>query len=118
MDIKEGSEYNLVEYNNCMHQRDPRSGCFGSRGSYNTFRYNNIDTCLGAGVRVGGDKGYGKGNNIYDNVIANAEYGAFNVMTSGQGKVCGNDISGIDVVVSSTVYISRRLGLGHSVCPS
>ncbi len=100
VDIKEGSIQNVVEHNTCMHQRDKNSGCMGSRGNDNCFRNNQIDTCVGAGVRVGGDKGYGEGNCICNNEIANAEYGAFNIMSSKQGPICGNDLSGIDIVVS------------------
>lgn len=100
VDCKEGSTLNLIENNVCEQQFDENSGCFGSRGSGNTFRYNKITGCLGAGVRVGGDKGYGEDNNIYDNEIADCDYGAFNVMAAPQGKVCGNKISLVDTVVS------------------
>lgn len=100
VDVKEGSQYNLVEDNVCEKQRDENSGCIGFRGSYNTARNNDITDCTGAGVRVGGDKDYGVGNNIYHNRIAEAEYGAFNVMAEPQGLVCGNDITDTAVVVS------------------
>lgn len=99
VDIKEGSEQNVVEHNTCQKQRDENSGCMGSRGSNNCFRHNSIDECRGAGVRVGGDKGHGEGNCICNNVISNAKYGAFNIMTSDQGPICGNELSDIDVVV-------------------
>lgn len=95
VDIKEGSEYNLIEHNVCEHQMDSNSGCMGSRGSHNTFRYNEIAECLGACVRVGGDKGYGEGNNIYKNVMKNCENAAFTVMSPNQGVVCDNEISGV-----------------------
>lgn len=100
VDLKEGTINNLVENNVCEQQMDKNSGCFGSRGNDNTFRYNDVAKCVGAGFRVGGDKDYGSGNNIYDNKIAECDYGAFNVMNSPQGKVCGNKISLVDVVVS------------------
>lgn len=38
VDIKEGSSFNVVEYNDCSDQRDPKSGCYDSRGDENTFR--------------------------------------------------------------------------------
>lgn len=104
VDIKEGSTFNLVENNVCENQMDENSGCFGSRGSDNCFRSNDISHCIGAGVRVGGGEGYGSGNHIYDNTIAYCDYGAFNVMHSPQGKVCGNKLSVVDVVVSFLVF--------------
>eukprot|EP00752_Nemacystus_decipiens_P002937 g2732.t1 len=98
VEMKEGSENNLVEHNVCEQQKDPNSGCFGSRGSKNTFRWNEIAECYGAGVRVGGDKGHGEGNNIYGNVIKNTGNGAFSVMSPNQGTVCENQISGVDAI--------------------
>ena len=101
VDVKEGSTDNLIEFNICEEQRDSDSGCFGSRGSGNTFRYNDISDCWGAGVRVGGDKGYGEGNNIYENKISGCRRGAFSVQTSKQGTVCGNEVSDVDLIVST-----------------
>ncbi|CAM9149559.1 unnamed protein product, partial [Ectocarpus sp. 4 AP-2014] len=98
VDIKEGSANNLVEHNVCEQQFDPNSGCFGSRGSDNTFRWNEIAECKGAGIRVGGEDGYGEGNHMYGNTIKNAEKGAFNVMSPNQGTVCENSISGVDLI--------------------
>ena len=98
VDIKEGSANNLVEHNVCEQQFDKNSGCFGSRGSDNTFRWNEIAECKGAGVRVGGEKGYGEGNHIYGNVIKNCERGAFSVNAPKQGTVCENKISGVDAM--------------------
>ena len=100
VDIKEGSANNLVEHNVCEQQFDPNSGCFGSRGSDNTFRWNEIAECKGAGIRVGGEDGFGGGNHMYGNTIKNAEKGAFNVMSPNQGTVCENSISGVDLIVS------------------
>ena len=101
VDIKEGSTDNLVEYNVCEQQQDPNSGCFGSRGSGNTFRWNEITNCAGAAVRVGGEDGYGGGNNMYGNEIKNCDKGAFSVMSANQGTVCENKISGVDLLVST-----------------
>lgn len=96
--MKEGSANNLIEHNVCEQQKDKNSGCFGSRGSDNTFRWNEIAECVGAGVRVGGDKGHGEGNHIYGNSIKNAGNGAFSVMSPNQGTVCENKISGVDAI--------------------
>lgn len=100
VDVKEGSTNILIEHNVCEQQRDANSGCFGSRGSGNTFRWNEIAVCDGAGIRVGGEKGYGEGNHMYGNTIKDAERGAFNVMSPSQGTVCENKMSGIDLIVS------------------
>lgn len=106
VDVKEGSTNNLIEHNVCEQQQDANSGCFGLRGSENTVRWNEIAECLGAGVRVGGDDGFGEGNNIYGNTIKNAEAGGFNVMSPKQGVVCENELSGVDLVVSMSTSLS------------
>ncbi|CAN0400898.1 unnamed protein product [Ectocarpus fasciculatus] len=98
VDIKEGSTENLVEYNICEHQLDVNSGCFGSRGSANTFRWNKISHCVGAGFRFGGDRGYGTDNNAYGNEINDAAYGGYNFMEHPQGQICSNTHSDIDTM--------------------
>lgn len=98
VDVKEGSTNNLVENNVCEQQQDENSGGFGLRGSANTVRFNEIAECKGAGVRVGGDKGYGIANNIYGNVIMNAQAG-FNVMSDDHGAICENQVSGAGLLV-------------------
>ena len=103
VDIKEGSTNNLIENNVCEQQRDEDSGCFASRGSGNTFRYNEIADCAGAGIRVGGEDGYGEGNNMYGNDIHDCDNGAFSVQSPDQGAVCENEISGVDYFVSAGV---------------
>lgn len=100
VDFKEGSTANVFEHNVCEKQMDENSGCVGSRGSGNTIRFNEIADCVGACVRVGGDKGYGEDNHIYENHMKNCEYGAFNVMAENQGTVCHNQLSGISPSVS------------------
>ncbi|CAM9787554.1 unnamed protein product, partial [Laminaria digitata] len=98
VDVKEGSTDNLIENNVCEKQKDSNSGGFGLRGTGNTVRYNEISECVGAGVRVGGDKGYGGSNNIYGNKIRNTDKAGFNVMQKDQGVVCGNEVSGTTLV--------------------
>lgn len=98
VDVKEGSAFNLIEHNVCEQQMDANSGCIGFRGSDNTARFNEIAECTGAGIRVGGDDGYGEGNNMYGNSIQNCGNGAFSVMSPNQGTVCENDISGVDAI--------------------
>ncbi|CAB1117755.1 unnamed protein product [Ectocarpus sp. CCAP 1310/34] len=98
VDVKEGSAYNLIEHNVCEQQQDANSGCIGFRGSDNTARFNDIAECTGAGIRVGGDNGFGEGNNMYGNGIQNCGNGAFSVMSPNQGVVCENVISGVDAI--------------------
>ncbi|CAM9713001.1 unnamed protein product, partial [Ectocarpus sp. 8 AP-2014] len=98
VDIKEGSTENLVEYNICERQQDVNSACFGSRGSANTFRWNKISHCVGAGFRFGGDADYGADNDAYGNEINDAAYGAYKIMAYPQGQICGNKHSDIDEV--------------------
>lgn len=94
IDVKEGSTNNLIEYNVCEKQKDPNSGGFDLRGDENTVRFNEITDCIGAGVRIGGDGKYGRGNHVYGNVIKSMGNGAFNIMAPEQGTVCENIISG------------------------
>lgn len=98
VDVKEGSEKNLIENNKCGGQKDNESGCFGSRGNHNTFRHNDIKDCLGAGIRLGGrvKKGvqYGIKNDFYMNTIKDARRGGAKIQNKPQGLLCGNDISG------------------------
>ncbi|CAM9811447.1 unnamed protein product, partial [Pylaiella littoralis] len=90
VEVKEASTLNLIEHNICTKQMDEQSGGFSSRGSENTFRYNDISDCVGTGVRVGGEDGYGELNNIYGNDIKDCGYGAFAVNSENQGVVCEN----------------------------
>ena len=39
IEVKEGSSGNLIEENDCSNQRDPKAGCYGSRGDRNTIRF-------------------------------------------------------------------------------
>jgi hypothetical protein len=97
VDIKEGSKWNIVEYNICKGQKDPNSGGLDSRGDENTFRYNEVSDCAGAGIRLGGNTingyEYGKNNYVYGNNLHDNEYGALKCMTSPQKDICGNVIS-------------------------
>lgn len=97
VDIKEGAADNLVEENDCTGQRDPNSGGFDSRGDANIIRHNRSYNNLGAGVRVGGHTvngvQYGRANQVYGNLLYANAGGAVSVMTDGQKKICGNDLS-------------------------
>ena len=94
VEAKEGSEYNLIEYNLCSGQKDPNSGGIVSRGKGNIIRYNEIHGGIGAGVRLGGHfvEGvqYGVDNEVYGNLISNNAAGGIKVVIGGQGRICGN----------------------------
>lgn len=95
VDIKEGSSFNIVEYNKCTGQKDPNSGGLDSRGDDNIFRYNEIYDNIGAGVRLGGDEDNdGINNQVYGNTITNNKSGGVKFQRSPQGQVCGNEMSG------------------------
>ncbi len=95
VDIKEASQFTVVEYNTCTGQRDPESGGMDSRGESNTFRYNEIVNNVGAGVRLGGDgSSEGINNTVYGNSIKNNKAGGIKVLRTPQGKICGNAMSG------------------------
>ncbi|MEK7495719.1 MAG: right-handed parallel beta-helix repeat-containing protein [Patescibacteria group bacterium] len=93
VDIKEGSSFNIVEYNKCTGQRDPNSGGLDSRGNDNIFRYNEIYDNLGAGVRLGGDEDKdGTNNQVYGNRILNNKSGGIKFQRTPQGRICGNEM--------------------------
>ncbi|MDX1694677.1 MAG: right-handed parallel beta-helix repeat-containing protein, partial [Ketobacteraceae bacterium] len=97
VDIKEGAEHNLVEFNDCSGQLDERSAGFGSRSDNNVFRYNLIHDNVGAGIRIGGHyvdgRQWGVGNEIYGNTITYNLFGGIKLMTSPQQKICDNTMS-------------------------
>lgn len=95
VDIKEGSSYNIIEFNDCTAQKDKNSGGMNSRGSQNTFRYNSIYKNSGAGIRFGGDeKSDGLRNEAYGNKIESNKNVAIKVQRTPQGLICGNEESG------------------------
>lgn len=95
VDIKEGSEHNVIEFNDCTGQLDPNSGGFDTRGNSNTFRYNKSYGNVGAGIRFGGDtESDGISNEAYGNeLIFNQGY-ALKIMRLPQGLICGNTAEG------------------------
>lgn len=95
VDIKEGSSFNVVEYNKCTGQKDPNSGGLDSRGDDNIFRYNEIYDNVGVGVRLGGDEDNdGINNQVYRNTITNNKSGGIKFQRTPQGQVCGNVFEG------------------------
>lgn len=91
VDIKEGSENNIIEYNDCTGQKDIESGGFDLRGSSNIIRYNKSYKNLGAGVRLGGDMEYdGILNSVYGNEIVENGSGGVKIQRIPQDSICGN----------------------------
>lgn len=95
VDIKEGSEKNMVEYNDCTGQKDPESGGLSARGSRNIFRYNTVHNNVGAGIRLGGDEDTdGVGNEVTRNTLIKNAVTGIKVVRQPQGKICGNTVTG------------------------
>ncbi len=95
VDIKEGSEKNIVEFNDCTGQLDPNSGGFDARGNSNVFRFNKSYGNIGAGIRLGGDEVTdGVNNQAYGNELRDNKNTALKVMRLPQGLICGNIESG------------------------
>lgn len=96
VEAKEGTAYNLIEYNVCAGQKDPNSGGIVSRGKGNVIRYNEIYGNVGAGVRLGGHLvdgvQYGVENEVYGNLIHGNDAGGVKILVAGQARVCGNRV--------------------------
>ncbi len=93
VDIKEGSRYNLIEYNLCTQQKDTNVAGISVRGNENIIRYNQVYNNLGAGIRLGGDTpSDGLDNEVYGNYLYNNESGGFKIVRLPQRKICGNTI--------------------------
>lgn len=96
VDIKEGSENNLVEHNTCEYQMDPKSAGFDARGDNNVFRYNIVRNNQGAAFRLGGHvvggQHYGVGNQVYANNIGYNAGGGVKIMALPQASICNNQI--------------------------
>lgn len=94
VEAKEGTEYNLIEYNICAGQKDPNSGGIVSRGKGNIIRYNEIHGNIGAGVRLGGHLvdgvQYGVDNEVYGNLIYGNAAGGIKILVAEQARICGN----------------------------
>lgn len=91
IDIKEFSKDIVVEYNDCSEQRDPKSGGISVRGNRNIIRFNDIHTCAGAGIRLGGDTSHdGIDNQVYGNNITACEAGGIKLQRVPQAALCGN----------------------------
>lgn len=112
VDIKEGSSHNVVEYNRCNEQRDPKSAGLDSRGNNNIFRYNISQNNVGAGIRLGGDEeDDGLGNQVYGNQLLNNQEVALKVMRLPQSTICGNISQG------NAAGFSNQKSIQNTPCP-
>lgn len=94
VDVKEGSSYNVIENNVCTGQKDKESAGLDSRGNQNIFKNNEVYGCLGAGIRLGGDKDDdGINNDVIGNYLHNNASGGIKVQTKPQGEICENMIT-------------------------
>ena len=98
LDVKEGTEYVLVEYNKCSTQKDVNSACLDSRTDNIIFRYNEVYDNDGAGVRIGGHTidghTFGQKNEVYGNTFFNNKNGALVVQTGPHHCICDNKCKG------------------------
>lgn len=119
VDIKEGSSYNIVEFNECTGQKDPNSAGFDSRGDWNTFRNNVSSNNVGAGVRLGGSivsgREYGQNNSVYYNTLSSNQVGGIKFQVIPQQQVCGNTFANNSGGVSVGTYGSQFNPAGS--CP-
>ncbi len=93
IDVKEGSSFNIIEYNSCMYQKDLNVGGISIRGNNNTIRYNHVVSNLGAGIRLGGDTNLdGINNEVYGNYLNNNQNGGLKIMRQPQDHICDNTI--------------------------
>lgn len=93
VDVKEGSSFNVIENNICTGQKDKESAGLDSRGNNNIFKNNEVFGCVGAGIRLGGDKDQdGINNDVIGNYLHNNISGGIKIQTKPQGKICENKI--------------------------
>ncbi len=91
VDVKEGSSFNVIEYNQCSHEKDKKVAGIAIRGNQNIVRHNIIYNNMGAGIRLGGDlPSDGIENDIYGNQFSDNKFSALKIMAEPQGKICGN----------------------------
>lgn len=114
VDIKEGASQNLVEHNTCVGQLDPKSAGFDARGNLNTFRFNTVSDCAGAGFRLGGDtEKDGIDNVVMFNHIENCRGGGVKIQRQPQGRLCGNSMG---KVVKPATGTFRKLFNPEQAC--
>ncbi len=115
VDIKEGASQNLVEHNTCVGQLDPKSAGFDARGNDNTFRFNTVSDCEGAGFRLGGDtEKDGINNTVTHNRIENCRGGGVKIQRHPQASICDNKVSGVTGPASTGTF--RKLYKPTEAC--
>jgi len=96
LDAKEGTQFVLVEHNECSTQLDVSSACFDSRTDNIIFRYNEIFGNEN-GVRIGGHEvdghRFGQNNEVYGNNFFDNKRASL-IAQTGPNKVCENKCKG------------------------
>ncbi|MEO1929314.1 MAG: hypothetical protein ABGX51_02950 [Gammaproteobacteria bacterium] len=93
VDIKEGSNLNLVEHNLCTAQLDPNVGGISVRGNMNIIKDNIIFNTQGAGIRLGGNTSKdGIYNTVQGNYLYHNKAGSIKIMRNPQKRICFNQI--------------------------
>jgi len=93
IDIKEGSQFNLIEHNVCSMEKDPDVAGISIRGNHNVVRYNTVFDNQGAGIRLGGTQDSdGIDNRIFHNILINNRAGGLKIMRQPQKNICSNRI--------------------------
>lgn len=101
VDLKEGTEGNIIEHNICTGAQDIKGGGISVQGSNNIVRDNDIFGHLGSGVRIAGDRvddarnNRVEGNRIYQNRSGIAVQGDDNVIQ--KNVIYGHSLMGIRI---------------------
>ncbi|MGE3296592.1 MAG: hypothetical protein AB7I68_04495 [Porticoccaceae bacterium] len=94
VDLKEGADDNLIEYNVCTGVLYTNGGGISTRSNDNIIQFNRIAENASAGIRMGGDDAL---NGIRNTVIGNDLYfnrnSGLKIMRGPQGLICGNTIA-------------------------
>ncbi len=91
VDIKEHASLNVIEYNICTGQLDPKAAGISVRGNENIIRGNVIFSTAGAGVRIGGDTALdGINNTVVGNTLSGNAGGPVEVLADPQAQICEN----------------------------
>lgn len=94
VDMKEGADGNLIEYNVCTGVVYAEGGGISTRSNDNIIQFNRVADNASAGVRMGGDDSL---HGIRNTVIGNDLYYNLNsglkIMRGPQGLICGNTIT-------------------------
>ncbi len=93
VDLKEGADGNLIEYNVCTGVRYADGGGISTRSNDNIIQFNRIAENASAGIRMGGDDAvHGIRNVVIGNDLYFNQNSGLKIMRGPQGLICGNTI--------------------------